>query len=245
MLHSILNMNHRIRKKFSSAPLWITLALMISPVMPLAASSFSDVLPDFLISRTTVDSPMPQPYHSEKMLEKGKFLVASRNMKDPRFSETVILLVDYSQNGAMGLIINRPTKVKLSSILPDKEALKRRSDVVYYGGPVNRNQICLIIKSVSKPEESVHVIGNIYVSSSQKVLDRVIGNQGKGIKFHAHIGYSGWGSRQLEREITMGGWQIVQADPSIIFNKKPSEIWHDLINRSSGQWVRRIRNFWG
>ena len=88
-------------------------------------------------------------------LGKGKFLVASRDLIDPNFSQIVVLLLEYVPEGAMGVVINRPTKVKLYEVLPDMKELKQRSDTMYIGGPVSRNQMIMLVKSPSKPEASI------------------------------------------------------------------------------------------
>jgi len=231
-------MDDEARKESSSISAITLMLIMILSCMFPVSSLPSDASKDLWISR--IPPPSPYPYRPEKVLTKGKFLVASQSIKDPRFSETVILLVDYGLHGAMGLIINRPTRVRLSTVLPEKEALKQRPDILYYGGPVNRNQIFLLIRSASQPKGSVHVFRDIYVSSSQRVLEWMIDNPEAGIRFHAYAGYAGWAPGQLEREVMRGGWYIMQGDANIIFDKKPSEIWPELINRRSGQWVMGV-----
>ena len=90
--------------------------------------------------------PEPEPF-SDDIPARGKFLVASRNLIDPRFQETVVLLIDYNAEGAAGLIINRPTKMPLAEVLPSVPGLKERADVVYYGGPVEGHQMLMLIRS--------------------------------------------------------------------------------------------------
>ena len=74
---------------------------------------------------------------SREELAKGKFLVASRRLQDPTFRETVVLLIEYGLDGAMGVVINRPSAVKLTTVFPDIEELKQRKDTIYVGGPVD------------------------------------------------------------------------------------------------------------
>ncbi len=175
---------------------------------------------------------------SETDLSKGRFLVASRNAKDPRFSETVVLLVEYSARGAMGLIINQPTGVRLSELVPEMEGLKDRQDTVYDGGPVNRNQLLLLARTGSRPPESLHVFGDVYISSSRLTLQQMIDRGGAKEKFRLYVGYAGWAAGQLDREIARGDWHVVRADAETIFDRKPSEVWPELIRRAAAQWVR-------
>jgi putative transcriptional regulator len=180
------------------------------------------------------DAPaLPEPDPFSVLPAKGKFLVASRTLADPRFRETVVLLISYGTEGATGLIINRPTKVPLAEMLPSMPGLKKRADIVYYGGPVEGPRLLMLIRSGEKPEESGRVFGNVYVSSSRNTLERMIGahRTQKQIRFYA--GYAGWFSGQLDREVSRGDWHIVSADADSIFEKKSSEIWQELFRRGS------------
>lgn len=165
-------------------------------------------------------------------LAKGKFLIASRDLRDPNFSETVVLLVDYERGGAMGLIINRPTEVKLAEAFPDMTGVQGRSDRVYIGGPVARGHMLLLIQSDTPPEESRHVFENVYVSSSRAGLERMIDGAKPGERFRVYAGYAGWAPGQLDQEIFRGNWHLLQADAETIFEKASSDIWPELINRS-------------
>ena len=172
---------------------------------------------------------------------RGKFLVASRQLLDPNFSQTVVLLIDYQEHGAMGLIINRPSELKLSEALPEIEELQQRPDTIYLGGPVARNQLLLLIRTSSPPEGSHQVFADIYVSSSQTVIERMIKDSKVEERFRLYAGYAGWGAGQLDSEIAMGGWHVMQADVETVFDRSASEVWPDLIYRSSAQWVRLLQ----
>ena len=188
------------------------------------------------------DAPaLPEPPPSDNaLLAKGKFLVASRTIDDPRFQETVILLIGYNATaGATGLIINRPTKVRLAEILPSVQGLKKRSDIVYYGGPVESQQMFMLIRSDEKLEESENVFVNVYVSMSMHTLESMIGAHKTQKQLRVYGGYAGWLPGQLNREVAYGDWYIVDADADSIFKKKSSEIWRDLILRSSAIEVWR------
>ena len=191
-----------------------------------------------LLFQAAVFSRSPGPFLSQVRLAKGKFLVASRQLTDPNFGKTVVLLLEYDKKGAMGVVINRPTKVKLSRVFPDMQGLQERTDTVYRGGPVSANQLLLLVRSGSEPEKSRRVFEDIYLTSSRKVLKRIIAGAIGGEKFRIFAGYAGWSSGQLDMEVSKGGWHILRADSETVFDKKPSEIWPELIRRSSAQWVR-------
>ena len=173
-------------------------------------------------------------------LSKGKFLVASKKLRDPHFFKTVVLLLEYDSKGAMGLVINRPTTVKLSEVLPDIEGLQKRPDTIYLGGPVAKNQLMLLIRTSSPPEGSRLVFEDIYLSSSQTIIQDMIDKSETPERFRVYAGYAGWAPGQLNHEVSRGGWHILQADAESLFNKTPAEIWPELIRRSSALWVRVV-----
>jgi putative transcriptional regulator len=175
------------------------------------------------------------PFHpySDALPAKGKFLVASRAIADPRFQESVILLISYDDTGATGLIINRPSKVPLADMLMPVPGLKKRSGVVYYGGPVEGHRIIMLIRSPEKLEGADKVFMNVYASTSRSLLERMLGEHKTQKHFRVYAGYAGWLPGQLDREISRGDWYILNADADSIFEKESSEIWRELILRSA------------
>ncbi len=188
--------------------------------------------------RAPGDSPAAIPYGPDASLQRGKFLVADRRVGDLLFSQAVILLVSYGPNGAMGLVINHPTDVELSSVLPGIKGMKNRGNKVYIGGPVGVDEMFLLVRTGSKPEASLHIFGDVYMSMSRKTLESVIARGDKGIDFRVYAGYAGWAPGQLEREVSRGDWHVLDADEKTLFKRKPGAIWEELINRASAQWVK-------
>ena len=226
---------------------WALLALtailiLISPVadMVLMNTAFSSHPSTLQISEAPVIFQISDKSRPQMELSKGKFLVASKQLRDPQFFETVVLLLEYDSKGAMGLVINRPTTVKLSKVLPDIEGLQKRSDTIYLGGPVAKNQLMLLIRTSSPPEGSRLVFKDIYLSSSQTVIEKMIDKPDTPERFRVYAGYAGWAPGQLDHEVSRGGWHILQADEESVFDKTPSEIWPELIRRSSALWVRVV-----
>lgn len=171
---------------------------------------------------------------------KGKFLVAKRGMGDRRFAEAVILLVDYDDNGAVGLIINRRSKVTLSAALPQIDSLRDRKDELFLGGPVSPQQLMLLIRSSEAPEGAVEVFDSIYFSPGPSLLEHVLRDRHQ--RFRAYAGYAGWGPGQLDVELDRGDWFVADADAHSIFSDMPSSIWPALIARFEGQWAMMPAN---
>ncbi len=164
-------------------------------------------------------------------LSRGKFLVASRQIRDPRFAETVILLIQHDSNGTVGLIVNRPTDARLSDFFPEIKEQQGREHFAYIGGPVGMNQILLLIRQPYRSEDSKLVFDDVYVGLSKAVLERLVMKPDEKVKFRAYAGYAGWVFGQLENEVMRGDWRVVQADAETIFSKSAPEIWPDLIRK--------------
>ena len=177
------------------------------------------------------------PSDGDRRLAKGKFLVAARKLADFNFSQTVVLLIEYDQNGALGLIINRPTEMKLSMVFKDIKGLQNRGDTLFWGGPVMRNQLLMLVRTGARPDGSVQVLQDVYVTSQLKLIEQMIENQETGNRFRVYAGSAGWGSNQLDQEVKRGDWHIWAADADTVFNKESSKIWPELIHRSSLKFV--------
>lgn len=178
-------------------------------------------------------TPAPSPHGKgpDKRLSKGKFLVASRSIGDQRFAETVILLVDYGSHGAVGIIINRPTKVGISEALPHITELKDRKERLYFGGPVEADKMLMLVRSADKPGDSLHVFSDIYVSSNADLLRGIINEKAAAESFRVFAGYAGWAPGQLETELSAGAWEVKDASPDKVFDKNPADLWQTLTRK--------------
>ncbi len=171
-------------------------------------------------------------------LAKGQFLVADKNLLDPNFAETVVLLLDYTAEGAIGVVINRPTAVSLSELFPDIKALQQRADRVYLGGPVARMQMLLLVQSPHQHEGAHRVFGDVYVSGNRTLMKQLAGQAPTGERFRAYVGYAGWAPGQLEQEVSRGDWHILPATAEVIFDTAPEAVWPELIRRGAVEWAK-------
>jgi putative transcriptional regulator len=163
-------------------------------------------------------------------LAKGAFLVANKRIQDRIFGRSVILLIVHDQNGSMGLIINKQTEIRLAELFPDVKGLAKTSDSLYLGGPVSLSSVFLLVRAGKKPDESTHLIADIYISQNKDLLERMAkGARKTRENFRIYSGYAGWGAGQLEAETLRGDWEVVPAKPDMIFDKDPSGIWDRLM----------------
>jgi len=231
--------NRRPAKRFVWLSLLVALILQAAPVLILESSAESSNRQQAkLLYRAAIPKTNPDEPGTRAQLAKGKFLVASRRLRDPNFKETVVLLVDYGLEGAMGLVINRPSAVRLATVFPDIKELKARKDTIYVGGPVAVNQMLMLIRSSNVAEESQEITRDVYISSSWKVLERLMKSTAKDETFRLFAGYAGWAPNQLDLERSRGDWYILKADAEAIFTQNPSELWQKLIRRVTAKWVR-------
>jgi putative transcriptional regulator len=175
----------------------------------------------------------------QRELNRGVFLVSAEQLVDPNFSQTVVVLLEYGEEGAMGLIINRPTKVRLSEVFPDIRRLRRRRDRLFVGGPVHVEQILLLVRSKEEPEDSFPVFEDVYVCSSLEELERIVKNRSPDEDFRIFAGYAGWAPGQLDAEVMRGDWRIVRADAESIFSPAPEKLWQELARKTRAQWTKR------
>lgn len=185
---------------------------------------------------------LPQQRISQRVSElaKGKLLVADRDLLDPNFAETVVLLIDYTAKGAMGVIINRPTTVALSELFPDSKALRQRSERVYMGGPVGRTQALLLVQSPRHHEDAHKIFGDVYASGSRALLQQLAVKTTPGERFRVYIGYAGWAPGQLDQEVSRGDWYILPATATLIFDTPSEAVWPELIRQGAVEWAKAL-----
>jgi putative transcriptional regulator len=170
--------------------------------------------------------------------EKGRFLVARENLGDPNFFRTVVLLLDYNGNGAMGVIVNRPTSVVLSDILPKVEALAGRPDTVYLGGPVEPGGLLLVVRHGEQPAGFTHVAADLYIGADIESLTALLAGGADSGRVRAYAGYAGWGPGQLNRELERGSWIVTRAAPEQVFDPSPQRLWRKLIDSAKVRFAR-------
>jgi putative transcriptional regulator len=209
------------------------------PALAIAGSSWRGGQPGrFALGQVSVKSEMPLtafvPVQSRNAegLGAGKLLVASRDLGDPNFAQTVILLVHYDAQGVVGLVLNRRTNVPLSRVLKDLKAAKDRSDPVYLGGPVEPPTVFALLKSPSKIEGAEPVFGGVYLISAKNLFEQTISTRPDPGVFHVYLGYAGWTKEQLRREVELGSWFIFPADARTVFDSDPDSLWPQMIRKT-------------
>ncbi|MCI0529881.1 MAG: YqgE/AlgH family protein [Nitrospira sp.] len=163
-------------------------------------------------------------------LRQGVLLFSIPELRDPNFSQTVVLLINYEKEGAMGVIINKPTEISLDEALPDVEGIQGQSLPVFFGGPVDRNHMIVLLRTNKPPKNTLRVFKDVYFTGSKDVLLETLKKHDSHEKVRVYAGYAGWAAGQLEHEVSRGDWVISNADPDMIFVEDPSKIWPQIFN---------------
>jgi putative transcriptional regulator len=175
-------------------------------------------------------------YFSKDTLARGKVLVATDKVRDGHFARTVILITEYGWRGAAGIIINKPTKIAPSAVLPDMKGLGDVDDVVWFGGPVGSAQVTMLVRSKEAPPSSLRLLADVYASTSVETLSAMIAGREAG-RFRLYSGYAGWAPQQLELEVAEGGWYVMDAGSAEVFEDADAAegVWARLIGRARGR----------
>jgi putative AlgH/UPF0301 family transcriptional regulator len=173
-----------------------------------------------------------------KRLGAGKLLVASRNLGDPHFAKTVILLVRYDDHGVLGLVLNRRTAIPLSRALESVKAAKDRSDPVYLGGPVETPGVFALCQSPAKIEGAEQIFDGVYLITSKPLFEQTLLARPDAGGFHVYLGYAGWTQDQLQKEVELGAWFIFPAEASTVFNAAPDSLWLEMIRMTELRLAR-------
>jgi putative transcriptional regulator len=177
----------------------------------------------------------------------GKLLVANPRLVDPNFDRSVVLVLAHTGDGALGVILNRPSDTELLDPLPRWSVLADFPSLVFEGGPVGHDSvICLaqvpvpaVLESRVGPGGWRHVAGDVGTLDLDLDPDLVGGAVGS---LRIFAGYAGWAAGQLEDEIESGGWWVLDAEPGDPFCEVPADLWHDVLRRQPGD-LRMVASY--
>lgn len=162
----------------------------------------------------------------------GRFLVATPTQQG-FFAKSVILLITYGSDGALGIVVNHPTTLALARVLPDPGVLHGRNDLLYVGGPVSLDALTMLIRTRSALPASRRILAGIYASESLATLHAAVSQKLVASRFRAYAGYAGWAPGQLDSELEEGAWTIVPADAADVFTSAPAKLWSKLNRQGS------------
>jgi putative transcriptional regulator len=152
------------------------------------------------------------------------FLIAMPNMADPRFAKTVTFICEHNDQGALGLVLNKPIEMTLSTLfeqikIPLGDSVLRDAPV-HFGGPVQIDRGFVLHRPLGAWQSTLAVDQDVGLTTSKDILEAV--GRGDGPRdVLVTLGYAGWSPGQLEQEIVQNAWLTVRADPHVIFEEEP------------------------
>ena len=167
----------------------------------------------------------------------GLFLIAKPSLLDPNFSRTVVLVTQAEDASTVGVILNRPSTLKLQQFLSDEFPTQNYKEPIFIGGPVMRQAIVALYRSDTVPAEAAfHVLKNIYLTMHPDNIKALLA--APAAQYRIYAGFSGWAPRQLESEFMRDGWYVLPADEATVFRKLSEGLWEELVERAMRQGPR-------
>ena len=159
----------------------------------------------------------------------GMFLVARRKLNDPHFKKTVIFILRHDEEGTLGLIVNRPGRIRLSDAV---SGIKHPHPYrLYFGGPVEPSLITLLLKSAQELPQAELITGDVYFSANRHLLDRLLAEKLPENQLHFFLGHAGWTAGQLASELKREDWFVLNRNAKTIFSSDIGTLWQRLIEK--------------
>lgn len=170
-----------------------------------------------------------------KHLEKGIFIIASKKLDNTSLEKTVIYLIQHSDKGSTGIIINRPTNVTINDAFPDTGASAACNGILHFGGLLHTSFLFMLTKT-GFTNGLFEVKDGIYFGTGEAIKIRL---QAKKTidKTKTYAGFMSWGPDQLEEELKHNTWIMTPANTKSIFSKNTANLWQVLYNRWAGSWI--------
>jgi len=165
---------------------------------------------------------------------RGQLLIAGPSLLDPNFWRTVVLVVEHTDEGALGLVLNRPSETTVGDAVPALEALVDREGQLFIGGPVQPSSV-IVLGEFEDPTDAALLafddVGVLGAGSSPE--ESTVGLRSG----RAFVGHAGWGPSQLDDEIERGDWILEPARLQDAFADEPQELWSSVLTRKGGNYA--------
>lgn len=164
----------------------------------------------------------------------GQLLIAGPSLVDPNFWRTVVLIVEHSEEGAFGLVLNRPSETSVSEAVPELDELIEPSDPLFIGGPVQPSSVVILGHFEDPHDAAVLAFDDVGVLGASSSLEQLsVGLRAA----RGFVGHSGWGPGQLDAELAKGDWIIEPARLQDAFPADPRELWASVLTRKGGSYA--------
>jgi len=184
------------------------------------------------LPRSTRQATGPSDAPSTK--PQSQLIIASRNLPDPFFQKSVVLMLPFKEGPLIvGLIINKPSKVKVRDLFPDSPELQKLDTTAYFGGPVDAEVAVrsAIFQSKTPPGKSTLVFGDVYVSFDPDAIAALAQNPQQAATLRIFVGRAQWAPEQFEGEVAAGAWHSLRGGADSIFTTRPEMLWPRMIDQ--------------
>ena len=165
---------------------------------------------------------------------RGQLLVASPALRDPNFRRTVVLVAEHGEEGAMGVVLNRPSETSAVEAVPALAELVAPGGVVHAGGPVEPNAVVVLAEFDQADAAASLVFGDIGFVRADADLALL---SGVTRRVRLFAGYAGWGAGQLESELEEEAWILEPPLPDDVFSSDPADLWSAVLRRKGGRYA--------
>ena len=162
----------------------------------------------------------------------GQLLISSPSLVDRNFRRTVVLVTHHDGEGAVGLVLSRPSGLRIDEAVPDLGELPYADEVVYIGGPVQPEAVVVLVELERPFEGAEPIVGNVVYMPPAAAVDELAASRAR-----VFAGYSGWGPGQLERELEEPAWIIAPALAADVFASDPEELWRTVLKRKGKKFA--------
>lgn len=161
------------------------------------------------------------------------FLVAQPDLPDPMFRDAVVLMLPSTGTPlVVGLIVNKPTKMKLSNLFSDTATFKKRTDSAYFGGPVDIGTPLVVSHSTHAPRDGTLLLKDMYLSVDPQTIISLFKDSPDSKDVRLYLGRAQWTDDQLHDEMMENSWYNVPSDPDYVFSADPGSVWRTLVARA-------------
>ncbi len=161
----------------------------------------------------------------------GKLLVSSPALVDPNFRKTVVLVAHHDENGAIGLVLSRPSELPAAAAVPILEGMPGATDPVFVGGPVQPEAFMVLAEFDDVEQAAAPILGRVGFMPADAEPDELAI-----VRLRLFAGYSGWDGGQLEAELAEDSWLVVDAIADDAFADDPDELWRTVLHRQGGRF---------
>src|SRR5947209_18780843 len=165
---------------------------------------------------------------------RGQLLIAGPTLLDPNFWRTVVLIVEHTDEGALGLVLNRPSEATVAETVPELDELLDGDDAVFLGGPVGESSVIVLGRFENPNEAALLAFADVGVLGGGFPAD----DPGTGLREgRAFVGHAGWGPGQLDGELERGDWILEPARLEDAFSPDPGSLWAAVLTRKGGSYA--------